>query len=296
MDSPIPVEVEASGITIGLGSDWSPSGSKNLLGELKTAKLYSEHNGNIFTDFQLISMATINAAKIIKWDQHIGTIETGKLADFLVVDGTKGNPFSQLLHASETNLSLVVINGTPRYGTAALLKKFGKPSETVTIGNTKKALNLVEESENPVVGKLQLSDASSKLSKALKDLKSVSKKMPALKKLKGPDNASYFVPESFGNSKKLVGQNNKKQSFVLVLDHDAEEGEDIRTKLPVDGLVKMSEANKKGITKLNKEDIPSITLDPLCVANDKKYFKFLGNSPNLPDYIKSGLKNYYKKT
>ena len=30
-----------AGVRIGLGSDWSPSGSKNLLGELKVAWLYS---------------------------------------------------------------------------------------------------------------------------------------------------------------------------------------------------------------------------------------------------------------
>lgn len=284
---------KASGITIGLGSDWSPSGSKNLLGELKTAKLYSEHNGKIFSDFQLISMATLNAAKIIKWDHHIGTIEAGKLADFVVVDGMKGDPFHEFLHASEKDLSLIVINGTPRCGTKALMKKFGKSSETVKIGKEIRALNLIEVSENPVVGKLLLSDASAKLSKALKDLKSVSKKMPALKKVTGQDHASYFVPESFGARRKLAGNNTKKQAFVLVLDHDAEEGEDIRTKLPVDGLAKMADFKKKGIVKLNKEDIPSITLDPLCVAGDKNYFKNLGSSPNLPDYIKSGLKSYY---
>ena len=32
-----------AGVTIGLGSDWSPTGSKNLLGELKVAWLYSQH-------------------------------------------------------------------------------------------------------------------------------------------------------------------------------------------------------------------------------------------------------------
>jgi hypothetical protein len=33
----------AAGVKIGLGSDWSPTGSKNLLGELKVAWLYSQH-------------------------------------------------------------------------------------------------------------------------------------------------------------------------------------------------------------------------------------------------------------
>ena len=283
---------KASGITIGLGSDWSPSGSKNLLGELKTAKIYSDQNGKIFSDFQLISMATFNAAKIIKWDQHIGTLEAGKLADLLIVDGVKGDAFGQLLHASEKDLSLVVINGTPRCGSPVLMKKFGKTSENIKIGGKTKALNLVEETENPVVGKLKLSDASDKLLKALKDLKSISKKTPPLKKVTGPDNTSYFVPESFGTTNNITGKNSKKKAFVLVLDHDAEEGEEIRLRLPQNGTGNMLNDEKKGITKPDR-DIPSITLDPLCVANDKNYFKTLGSSPNLPAYIKTGLKKYY---
>src|SRR5262249_39413363 len=37
---------KAAGLRIGLGPDWSPSGSKNLLGELKVARVYSQLNGN----------------------------------------------------------------------------------------------------------------------------------------------------------------------------------------------------------------------------------------------------------
>ena len=139
-------------------------------------------------------MATRNAAKIIKWDQKIGTIETGKLADLIIVDGLTGDPFELLLHASEKDLSLVVINGVPRCGSKNIMKKFAGKTETVDIGNTTKLLNLVEKEENPVVGKLQLSDATTKLKRALKDLKSVAKKMPLLKEITGPDNTRFFVP------------------------------------------------------------------------------------------------------
>ncbi len=76
-----------SGITIALGSDWSPSGSKNLLGELKVAKLYNEANGKLFSDYELIAMATKNAARVIKWDKELGTLEKGKRADVIVIKG-----------------------------------------------------------------------------------------------------------------------------------------------------------------------------------------------------------------
>ena len=50
-----------SGILIGLGSDWSPTGSKNLLGELKVARLVSQALGGLFTDREIVAMATRRA-------------------------------------------------------------------------------------------------------------------------------------------------------------------------------------------------------------------------------------------
>ena len=40
---------KAAGLSIALGSDWSPSGSKNLLGELKIARIVSDHLGGLFS-------------------------------------------------------------------------------------------------------------------------------------------------------------------------------------------------------------------------------------------------------
>jgi 5-methylthioadenosine/S-adenosylhomocysteine deaminase len=74
-----------NGVRIGIGSDWSPSDSKNLLGELKVAHLYSAANGNLFTDRELLSMVTRTATEILQWEKVVGSIEAGKRADLLVV-------------------------------------------------------------------------------------------------------------------------------------------------------------------------------------------------------------------
>ncbi len=39
------------------------------------------------TNEDILKQATINSAKIIRQDDKIGTVETGKFADFVVVDG-----------------------------------------------------------------------------------------------------------------------------------------------------------------------------------------------------------------
>jgi len=112
-------------ILIGLGSDWSPSGSKNLLGELKVAKIFSDANGKIFSDEELIKMVTINAAHILNWGALLGSIEPGKRADLIVSHGSQGSGYQRLLYSSEADITLVVINGVPRYGTAMLMEPFG---------------------------------------------------------------------------------------------------------------------------------------------------------------------------
>ena len=64
-------------VRIGLGSDWSPSGSKNLLGELKVAWLYSQHMlGGLFSARDLLAMATRDAAcnpQVAPVARHTGT-------------------------------------------------------------------------------------------------------------------------------------------------------------------------------------------------------------------------------
>ena len=73
--------------SIALGSDWSPSGSKNLLSELKVARAWSDRQGGVFTPRELVAMATINPARMLKWDAALGSIEPDKRADFVVLKG-----------------------------------------------------------------------------------------------------------------------------------------------------------------------------------------------------------------
>ena len=95
-----------AGLTIALGSDWSPSGSKNLLGELKAAKVVSAHFNLGFSDYDIVSMTTRNPAAILKWDAKLGTIATGKFADLLVVKGVTGDPYAHLIKSREQDVVL----------------------------------------------------------------------------------------------------------------------------------------------------------------------------------------------
>jgi len=273
------------GIKIGLGSDWSPSGSKNLLGELKAAKVFSDNSGKIFTDYELICMATKNAAEIIHWEERLGTLENGKLADLFLVTGIEGNPYNQLLHATESDINMVVIDGTPRLGTATLMKIFGKGSENRKLGKQSRVLNLKQETQNSIVGKLKLSQAEKKLKGALKNLNDIARQTPPLQSV------------GFGNDRILMPataiQKTNEPTWVLVLDHDEEEGEPMRPHLPGDNEPTMTISTGVAGASLPKE-FPVIELDPLTVTDDKKYFTKLTAAINLPAYMKSNLPKFYQ--
>ena len=68
-------------------------------------------------------MATRNAAKILRWDKQLGTLEPGKRADLLVVAGDDGDGHAHLFTRSEHDVELVVINGVPRYGASQVMRK-----------------------------------------------------------------------------------------------------------------------------------------------------------------------------
>jgi 5-methylthioadenosine/S-adenosylhomocysteine deaminase len=124
----------AAGVPIGLGADWSPSGSKNLLGELKVAWLYGQHVLNdLFSTRALVAMATRQAAHILKWQHALGTLEAAKRADILVIEGIPGDPYDALIRAKETSIRLVMINGVARYGVPDLMTKLVSPDETVRV-------------------------------------------------------------------------------------------------------------------------------------------------------------------
>ncbi|OQP58144.1 hypothetical protein A3860_07400 [Niastella vici] len=278
---------KASGITIALGSDWSPSGSKNLLGELKVAKLYSEANGRLFSDYELIAMATVNAARIIKWDKELGTLEKGKRADLLVVKGKGNDPYTTLLQASEKSISLVVINGTPRYGDATLMRKFGgNGAEAKTIGAQSKLFNLQQVSQDPVVGALTLSAATQKVKDGLLNIRKLATRSLPLRGMMDKEGNRFLVPL------KPPLQAHEEPEWVLVLDHNEEEGEAVRPNF--DPMAKHGLPFKKlAPMNITPDVLAPIQLDALTVAGDRSFFKKVAAQMNLPDYIKKGLKKMY---
>lgn len=123
-------DARARGIRICLGSDWGPSGTKNLLGEMKVAKLVADHFNYAINDRDIVEMVTTNAGVLLErcWNQPVGQLVEGAFADITVLRGRgTGSAWKRIVAATERDVSLVVIDGVPRYGDATLMKQATTP-------------------------------------------------------------------------------------------------------------------------------------------------------------------------
>ncbi|WP_332663920.1 amidohydrolase family protein [Aeromicrobium sp.] len=136
----------AQGVRICLGSDWGPSGTKNLLGEMKVAKLVAKQLGYNITDRDIVEMVTTNAGVLLErcWHRPIGQLVEGAFADITVLRGRgTGSAWKRIVAATERDVSLVVIDGVPRYGDAALMHDAtAQPTFAMTLAGRKRAVAL----------------------------------------------------------------------------------------------------------------------------------------------------------
>ena len=119
--APVPQMLKA-GVAVGLGTDGAASNNDlNLWEEIDTAaKLHklTSKDPTVVNAREALEMATIRGARAIHLDKEIGSLETGKRADLIIVDMTGPhqtpmyNVYSQLVYATKaSDVETVIING-----------------------------------------------------------------------------------------------------------------------------------------------------------------------------------------
>lgn len=115
-------------VSVCIGSDWGPSGTKNIQGEIKVAKLVSQQLSLGLTDRQLVAMLTTNPGDVLErcWKKPIGRLMAGAFGDLTVIRprGTS-SVWAQVVASTESDIMLVVYDGVPRYGDARLMSTTG---------------------------------------------------------------------------------------------------------------------------------------------------------------------------
>jgi 5-methylthioadenosine/S-adenosylhomocysteine deaminase len=274
----------AAGVPVAIGSDWSPSGSKSLLGELKVARLAAAVAGVTITSAELLAMATCTPAAMLGWLPALGSIEAGKKADLIAVHGTAGDPYDAVVDADENDLDLVVINGIPRAGTRALMAELGYAGETVKIGRRKRVVNLAQETADPDVAAVSVAGAIGTLTQALHDLPNAGGATPNAVAATPMTAAAPGPARRQRHGRALLAASGVVHNGLTPRPHLPFRGRLTGANLPTgldQPLVAMAAAAPA--------PLPALSLDPLTAVQNKGYWQVLAQEANLPPEIRDGL-------
>jgi len=119
------VACRSAGINVGLGTDGPASNNElELLGELRTAALLASAvsgDASALPAAAALRMATLDGARALGLDAHIGSLEPGKWADIACIDLSAinsqpvYNPVSQLVYtARPSQVTDVWVAGRPQ--------------------------------------------------------------------------------------------------------------------------------------------------------------------------------------
>ena len=273
-------------VLICLGSDWSPSGSKSLLWELKVAQLVNQQSlQNLFSYRDLVEMVTVNPAKAIGWDDKIGRIAQGYFADIVVFgrideesgsssnsnNNADGNPYLNILKSTEGNLKLLIIGGRPRYGDPRILHALGLQDfpEKIKVEKKEKMIDILESEVE--FGDLKLSKVRSNLSKSLK-------------------NPSGAITKLFKHTQKMKSGDVPLRLILL-------EEQDEEINRPLILAKELDIFHNKNFFRSRRDlsvtPVKPARLDPLTMEKDRDFFRQLNENRNVPPYM-SKLKQYTK--
>jgi cytosine/adenosine deaminase-related metal-dependent hydrolase len=110
------------GVPVGLGVDGAASNeAASLVEELRHAVLFARARGGptALSVRQALELATIGGAEVLGWDDQIGSIETGKLADLAlwrldtIAHADIDDPVAALVLGSAPPLELLLVQGSP---------------------------------------------------------------------------------------------------------------------------------------------------------------------------------------
>ena len=113
---------DAMGVSIGLGTDWLPSGSMNMLRELACAASFNDNSlGGYFSDHKLWKMATVGSARALAFDDVTGTLAAGMAGDIAVYAKSGREQFSAVVDAAVEDVALVLRGGMVMSGNASVV-------------------------------------------------------------------------------------------------------------------------------------------------------------------------------
>ncbi|MGZ8605505.1 MAG: amidohydrolase family protein [Actinomycetota bacterium] len=142
------VQARDEGLLVCLGADWGPSGSKNVLGELKVADLWNRTRlGGAFSDLELCRMVTSNAGDALgrAWGERIGRIRRDLVADLVVTAPHRDDPYRNLIESTERHVRLVIVGGRAAFGNDSLMEDAGAVGrEPISVAGIERSVAMLD--------------------------------------------------------------------------------------------------------------------------------------------------------
>lgn len=118
------------GVRIALGTDWSASGSMNVLRELHCADAFNQaHLDGAFSDLELWLMSTYWAAASQGAEDQIGLVRAGHIADLAIFDGSSAQAHRAVIEAEPGDVALVLRGGHVLHGEAPVVEGLVAPGD-----------------------------------------------------------------------------------------------------------------------------------------------------------------------
>lgn len=156
------VMLKRMGIRITLGTDWTYSGSINLLRELACANYLNEKlYANAFSAEDFWHMVTDHAAEASGYGTEIGSLKKGFVADIAIFDGSSHAYHEAVTRGTVKEVALVLRGGKALYGDDAVVAGFGDAKcEAIDVCGAKRRVCVESElGVNLAALKKQISDA-----------------------------------------------------------------------------------------------------------------------------------------
>jgi len=214
-------------------------------------------------------MVTSNPAKILGWENALGSLKVGMKADMLLIRGYHGDPYKKLINATEKHLLGVFINGVPRCVQKRILNKFDFDSsdiEKIEIENATRYIYLKESDPENILNGISLEASQNKIAAGLQNLNELADQL---------ENAN-------GDALLSAFDNPLNTEWILVPDMHVD----------ADGNV-LEEGHFEwgaGIPFSNLAE--ALPLDKLTVLEDDEHFRRMSYHP-LPEYVRKGLPEFY---
>ena len=117
-------ESRRKGVRLALGTDWSPSGSFNMLEELSCAREVAEKLGESVDARELWLMATHHAAYAAGIESDVGQLEEGHYADLVLYLRAEGREaYASAVNATVDDVLFVWLDGKPVFAVSDVARQ-----------------------------------------------------------------------------------------------------------------------------------------------------------------------------